>query len=148
MVRIHEAGRRHMNDGEASVEPGGKAIETRTARLWIGSDGILRSVITKGAEEILEDAQANMEAGLRLAAGREVPMLVDMTGLRSITRPARRYYADPGPEIKYATAMALVGGAPIARAIGNFALGLSSPKIPMKMFANEADALEWLRGFL
>lgn len=137
-----------MTDGEAHGEPGVEAIETRTARLWIGSDGILRSMIKEGSEEVLEDAKANMAAGFRLAEGRTVPMLVDMTGMRSITRPARRYYADPGPDMKYATAIALIGGSPISRAIGNFAIGLSKPKSPLKMFASEADALRWLQGFL
>jgi len=137
-----------MSDGEEPGEPGAEAIETRTARLWIGSDGILKSVIKEGTDEVLEDAKANMEAGLRLAAGREMPMLVDMTGMRSITRPARRYYADPGPDIRYAKAIALVGGSPVSRAIGNFAIGLSKPKSPLKMFATEAEAVAWLHGFL
>jgi hypothetical protein len=137
-----------MSDGEERGESGAEVIETRTARLWVGSDGILRSVIKQGAEEDVEDAQANMEAGLRLAAGREMPMLVDMTGMRSITRPARRHYADPGSEIAYASAMALVGSSPVARAIGNFAIGLSQPRRPLKMFSTEAEALEWLQGFL
>ena len=75
------------------------------------------------------------------------PMLVDTTGLRSMTRDARKYFA--GPEAsKVVIAGALVVTSPLGRAIGNFFLGFDRSSNPTRLCSSEPEALEWLRGFL
>ena len=53
--------------GQSSV------IETRTSKLWLEPDGILRGVLKPGAKEQLEDAKANVAAAAKIAedGGRE-----------------------------------------------------------------------------
>jgi hypothetical protein len=36
----------------------------------------------------------------------------------------------------------------VARAIGNFFMGLNKPLIPTRLFTSEAEALGWLREFV
>jgi hypothetical protein len=141
---------RRMNGGKKADNNGDgpEVVETRTARLWLGEDGILRSVVKPGTDHDVEDAEANMEAGFRLAAGREVPVLIDMTEMSNVTPEARRRYASPIESRQYASAMALVVHSHISWIIGNFVIGLSRPRMPMRLFRAEADAVRWLQGFL
>jgi hypothetical protein len=75
------------------------------------------------------------------------PTLVDVTALRSISRDARRFFAGPEP-VEVVSASAMVVASPLAKAIGNFFIGLNKTSSPTRLFASEGDALEWLRGFL
>ena len=125
-----------------------REITTRTERIWLGEDGIVRSIHLPGAEQTLADAVENLRAvEALLPQGRRSPILVDSRGLASMTREARAYYA--GPELaRLAVALAIVGGSPVSRMIGSFFLRLSRPAVPTRLCTDEADALAWLRGYL
>ncbi len=83
------------------------------------------------------------EAVTRLAVfcdGRHLPMLVDMTSTKAITRPARVIFT----EDTSATRIALLGKSPVDRVIANFTLGVSGVPVPTRFFTDEALAIAWL----
>ena len=68
-----------------------------------------------------------------------------MRNVVSTSREARAYYgSDAVNHVTCATALLVTSG--ISRALGNFFLGVTSPRVPTRLFGSEAEALEWLRG--
>ncbi|MEO7734103.1 MAG: hypothetical protein ABIY55_24280 [Kofleriaceae bacterium] len=119
-------------------------IELRAQTVWLDAEGIVRVELKPGADVTLADAHAVVTAiGLQCARGRR-PALIDFTGLRGMERAARNYFAGP-QTAKYQTVAALVVTSPLARAVGNFFMGLNRPMIPTRMFPDTASALVWLR---
>jgi hypothetical protein len=124
----------------------GEVIKTRTATLWIGEDGIGRLAILHGAEETLEDVINNVEAGIKLDEGRKIPLLCDISGLKSISREAREFYT--GEETtKLVSASAILVDSQVGRLIGNFFIAVNRPSYPTRIFISESKAIEWLKGF-
>lgn len=124
-----------------------EAITTRVARVWLAEDGIVRIMHATGAEVALEDAQETMAAYLKINMGKRLPLFVDTKTMKSLAREARHYYA--GEEAaKVASAVAIIVGTPVSRVLGNFYIGLSNPHLPSRLFTSEAEALEWLKGYL
>ena len=125
----------------------GEELVTRSNRVWLGEDGIVRSVSLPDIEQTLEGARDNIAAVARVSRGVRRPVLADLTGAKSISRQARMYYAGAEATARYA-AVALLVGSPLSRVLGRFVLAMSRPARPVQMFTSEDDALAWLRGFL
>lgn len=123
-----------------------EVIETRTAKMWMGADGIIRVHFLGIDEATLAEAQEYLVAFKQLAGDRKRPMLGVMGEVRSAPRPIREYLIREGP--RYQSAVALLVKSPMSRIIANFFLGLNKPAIPLRLFNNEAEAIEWLKGFL
>ena len=69
-------------------------ITTRTERIWLGEDGIVRVIMLPVARQTLADAEENVRViGSLVPSGRRPPLLVDSRQLKSMTREARAYYA-------------------------------------------------------
>jgi hypothetical protein len=113
----------------------------------LGEDGVLRFRSLPGASHTLEDARENVRAARELTeSGKLAPNLVDFSGIQSMTRDARAYYA--GPETaEVMTAVAILVDSFLSRAMGNFFMGLNKPLMPTRLFSSETEALSWLRGF-
>ncbi|HLL23536.1 MAG TPA: hypothetical protein VK427_15470 [Kofleriaceae bacterium] len=91
----------------------------------------------------LADAVENVAVTFELGGRTRVRVLVDMRGVRSQSREARRYFA--GPEAEKATrAVALLIGSPVSRVLANFFLRLSPQRIPTALFTQEPAAIAWL----
>ncbi|MEP7092144.1 MAG: hypothetical protein ABI776_18730 [Nocardioidaceae bacterium] len=83
------------------------------------------------------------EAVTRLAVfcdGRCLPMLVNMTTTKALTRPARVVFT----EKTSATRIALLGKSAVDRVIANFMLGVSGVPVPTRFFTDEPLAIAWL----
>lgn len=117
-----------------------------TSRYWLDDQGIVRGQSAEGAVYALEDAQHAIAEIRRLAAGTPRCLLIDITGVASMTREARAHFGSPGHR-EFALAVALVTAAPISRAIGNFFLGLNKPVVPLKLFGDVEKARAWLEPF-
>jgi hypothetical protein len=125
----------------------GKQVRTRAATHFLGDDGIVRAILDEGAEETLADAKASVEAVFQVSNGTKRPLLVDLRKVKSQDRGARVYYS--GPEsLSSSLGIAILMGSPISRMLGNFFLGFSKPKVPLKLFTSEADAIQWLKELL
>jgi hypothetical protein len=125
-----------------------KTIKTRTATARL--EGNLIKVLTHaGAEVSLEDAKEHIEAGRELASGLEYTLLlVDVRQIRSITRNARVYYANPsGTQDFDNRAVAILVDSPLSKVVANFFIGLNRPASPVKLFTSESEALAWLEEF-
>lgn len=122
-------------------------VEVRSQSIWRDGDGIIRAKVKPGIEIGLEDAREAVRAIAGLCEGIQRPVLVDMSALRAMDRAARLYFA--GPETaQVESAAALIVSSPLARAIGNFFMGLNKPLFPTRLFTSEAEALAWLKTFL
>ena len=54
-------------------------VETRTTRIWLGDDEIIRIVTKPGiTKQTLSDAMENMDAVEKVRQGRKRPLYVDM----------------------------------------------------------------------
>jgi hypothetical protein len=122
-------------------------IETNAQVVWLTDSGLLRATSKPGVDLTLEDAQDVIRQLAALSNGVRRPILADLTGTRSMSRDARAYFA--GPETaKVESAAALLVLSPMARAIGNFFMGLNKPIIPTRIFTSEPLAIEWLQPYL
>src|SRR4051812_37289943 len=93
-------------------------LTTRTARLWIEPEGILRGEALRGAKPTLADAQEQLQHQRTLASGRR-PFLMDIRQAEALTREARTFFAgDEAAQVFSATALLI--DSPLSRAIGNF----------------------------
>ena len=102
--------------------------------------GIVRLTWARGlkiTEQLANDALALVD---RVNAGTERPLLVDMTGTATLTRPARVTFTRRCS----ASMIALLGRSPVDRVIANFALGVSPVPVPTRFFTSEAGAVAWL----
>jgi hypothetical protein len=125
-----------------------EAVEvTRTGKIWLDADGIMRIVTFPGVEDTMDDAKQNVAACAKLAAGKPRPTLIDMRNLKAQSREVRAYYT--GPETaRLNLAIAILVDSPMSRVIGNFFLGFNKTDAPTKLFKSEDEALTWLKGFL
>lgn len=115
---------------------------TDTCTFSLDGRGFVHAVMRHGCQMALEDARENV-AAIFSFTGRAMPVLVDMRGVRSQSRDARRYFE--GPEAEQATAaVALVIGSPVSRVLANFFIRVSNQRIPTQLFTDEAAAIRWL----
>lgn len=70
------------------------------------------------------------------------PLLLELTGVESLTRTARKIFG----AARNASAVAVVGSSQVDRVIANFLLGGDLPPCPTRYFSSKSDALNWLRG--
>lgn len=120
-------------------------IVTKTARIWLEDDGIVRVINLPRSETRLKEAIQNVHA-TEIFGDEKRPVFIDISRIKSASRGAREYFA--GSEAsKRTTVMAILVGSSTSRVIGNFFLGLNKPKYPIKLFCSEKKALDWLKSY-
>ena len=134
------------NSTAASKKEG--MVTTKTCKVWLGDDGIVRSIMHPGAEDCLETAKENVSAGIKVSGGIKRPLLLDMSKIKSMDKDARDYYARCDKREGSEKAVALAVKSPVSRMIGNFFLGLNKSTIPTRLFTDDKKALEWLINHL
>jgi hypothetical protein len=114
--------------------------------LRLDPDGILHVTYLPGVEETLADAEENFRA---MAAWGEGPWstLVDARAMKPQSREVRQYNSRP-EVVRRIRASAVVVASPLSRAIVNLIITLTRPSMPTRLFTDEAEAREWLKGFL
>lgn len=95
----------------------------------------------------LDDAKENVAAVKKLSDNKRVPVLIDISGSKGITKEARDYFSS-NEVAETQSACALIVKTLLARLIGSFFLGLNKTKFPIQLFTNEDDAEAWLKTFL
>jgi hypothetical protein len=124
-----------------------KIIELSCFTTWMGEDAIARTVVKPDAEITILEARENSMAVNSLSHEQNFPLLVDLRKIRSISKEARDFFSMNNRESKV-IAFAMVIDSPISRIIGNFFMGLNKPRVPAKLFNNEASAMKWLKKFI
>lgn len=111
---------------------------------WI-KDGIIYAVF-KIKEVDLEAAIACVKMRLDTSQGVSYPSFIDVRAVKSISKEARDYFAsDEGSKDLVASAFLI--DSVIGKFTGNFFLQINKPKIPLKLFTTESEALKWLQQF-
>ena len=107
----------------------------------IGLEGqMLHLQWAPGAVVTEKDARALMERARTLSAGRVLPMLVEMTGMKWIDQRAQETFARPWP----VTRAAIVGTTPVDEAIAGFFVARHKPTHSTRFFTSRDEAIAWL----
>jgi hypothetical protein len=94
----------------------------------------------------LKSAKETVDLRLDMAEGVNHLVLIDAQQVKTITKEARDYFASEEGS-KFIIASALVLNSTVGKLLGNFFLQISKPKVPLHLFTNKNDALEWLNSF-
>lgn len=129
----------------ASNAPEG-GIQTRSAHVWLGEDGIIRIRAHSRQREELDDAIANVNAVTKMAQGVRRRLLVDLSDAGPQSPACRDHYMAAESK-KNVTAMAIVTSSLLGRVVGNMILGANRSSVPVRLFPNEPAALAWLEEF-
>lgn len=117
--------------------------ESSNTRYFALEPGVLVGVPAPGSVDDTASARANL--AIQLGYFRKTKpgaVIVFFDNLVSQDKGARGVYqTEADPDLMLGTA--LVGGSLLSRAMGSFFMGLSKPKIPVKMFATLDEALIW-----
>ncbi|MBT1002822.1 hypothetical protein KIH31_09410 [Paenarthrobacter sp. DKR-5] len=105
------------------------------------ADGIVEVTLPAGID-ITEDQaiQATVEI-FELTAGAPAAVLLDVTGVASISRDARRVAAT----MTGVAACAVRGRTAVDRVLGHFLFGEKVSNFPARYFSSDADARAWLK---
>ena len=120
-------------------------LETAYMKIW-KEDGILYSVYSENLNINIEIAKNCVETRIAYSQGISYPVLIDMKGVKSVTKEARDYLADEGARL--IKGGALIVESALNKMLGNLFLRINKPKIPVKLFTDEKEAKEWLQQYL
>lgn len=120
-------------------------IETPLSTSWFNKDGILCSV-SKKEERNFENMKKQIEMFKEMRKEKKLCMLADTSKMQPISREVRKYMSEELP--KHVNAIALISGSSLGRMIANSLILLSPQKFPTRFFANEEEAIVWLKQYL
>src|SRR5689334_19057038 len=119
-------------------------FETPYITFWM-DQGFLCCRYADDLDLSLDVAVFVVESRIFFAKDQSYPLLIDMRGIKSTTREARKHMAAAGA--KLVKAAALITGSAINRTLGNIFLAIDKPPVPIRLFTNEASARAWLKQF-
>jgi hypothetical protein len=123
---------------------GTERLRTRTTDVWLDGE-VLRGREDPGTETVIGDAIALVDAIRKLGGGVRLPVVMEISESKSVTREARAYLAsDAVAEV--VTMIGLVVGSSLSRALGSFWLTFNRPKFTVKLFTSVDEALAWVRA--
>lgn len=108
-------------------------------------DGILYGNYKAGFKITLPDAKLIVEERLKLLNGRVLPSLALDGGVVSMDKAARDYFSS-SEGIQGLKTVALVENSFFSKMLINFFLKLTNPKIQVRAFNNQNEAIEWLKS--
>ena len=80
-----------------------------------------------------------------LGKGSKFAVIAHLKGMRGIDFNTRRTLS----EDRFASlldAVAIIANDPMSRMLGNFIMGISQPKVPVRLFSSEEQAIQWIRA--
>jgi hypothetical protein len=113
----------------------------------LGDDGILRIDFSQYDRITLASIQYVHARHLALCPDRKIPALFKGKAVASVEYKAQRYLSSPEVAAGIA-AGAIVVKSFLERHLARMFLIYHRPPYTVQVFGNEADALDWLRGFL
>jgi hypothetical protein len=103
--------------------------------------GISRITLRPNARITEEDGTRTKEELLALTGGARGGVLLEITGVGSVSREAIGVYSSAVT----VSAFAILGTSPVDRVIAHGLLGLPLPACPSRYFTDEDAALDWLQ---
>jgi hypothetical protein len=114
------------------------------ATYWF-EDGILVS-LSKAPKRTVELIKSNVALVKKITKNKRVPLLIYLSDSPVPDKETRRFSTEQLPQIY--SAMAMVSKPGLAQLIMRILFKFKAPPIPMKSFANDMDAKEWLKQFV
>ena len=130
----------------AAPVPGGG-----TRRIQPAEEGYAEVFSEDGFATIILPAGEVITGGIAARAAEEfdelagsgfIPLLLEITGVESLTRSARSVFG----AARKASAVAVVGTSQVDRVIANFLLVGDLPPCPTRYFSSKSEALSWLES--
>jgi hypothetical protein len=122
-----------------------ESFDGELATYWFDNDGILISV-SKKIKRTLENTTANFTLVKQITKNKKVPLLIYLTKSAVPSKQTRKFVAEVLPTVY--TAMAMVSKSRIGKMVINVLFKLKPPPIPMKTFASDKEAKQWLKQYL
>jgi hypothetical protein len=133
-----------MGDPVYEIRP---VPDTRTARIDLSDAGVVIVRIRNGARQSVSDASENVSAAVATCGGQRRPILVDIRKAAPLAADVRRMYSGRNIADAFTALALLIDSNPLGRTMGNVYFSVARLPMPMKMFADESKALEWLDGY-
>ena len=122
-------------------------IDVHGARLQFRADGLVCVRYEAGLDVDLALTRRLHDVHIACMEGQPPqPVLIDLRGVRSFTREARRESA--GPRIApYVAAVGVLQASPVAAVIYNWVVRLQRPSFPTRLFSDASECEAWLLPF-
>jgi hypothetical protein len=120
-------------------------LVTRTAKIWLGAEGIVHLQPHARREQTLADAIENVEAVNQLSGKVKRGLLVHFQEAVAQTPDCRAYYMSE-PAGHTLTGVAIVTSSMLGRVVGNLMLGMNRTGVPVRLFESDEAAAKWLKG--
>ena len=121
-----------------------KQSDTGKGSVCLYDNGVMHQVYKDAIHLDIKDSQKEMEIYRKdYCPDGARPILVDITNVRSTSKESRGIYASKDTAQVFSKAALLVGN-PVSRIMGNFYLGLNKSAMPVKMFTDPDEAMDWL----
>ena len=122
-------------------------ITTTTTEYWKNEgEDVLYGNILPGAildvDQVRENAEKRMEL---LDINRPIPSILDITKIDRITKEGRKLSSASTDGI---SCIAIIVDSGLSKIIGNYAIMINRPKIPIRLFTSLTDARLWVRDYL
>lgn len=124
-----------------ALEAVGTTLNTDYFRL---DDGVLVAIPHDGSKDDGKSAASNREAQIAYFEkyGKKGGVVIFFDRMTSQDKDARQIYEGMNVAL---TCTALVGGTMLTRAMFSFFLGISRPKVPIRLFKEMEPAVAWIR---
>jgi hypothetical protein len=109
-------------------------------------DEILHCFYKKQAIIELSVAKQIADDRIRFTKGKSYPVLVDVTNIKTGSKSAREFLADPHGGLKGVTAGAFLSDRIVSVVLINLFLKINTPPIPSKFFTKKEHAIKWLKS--
>ena len=107
-------------------------------------DGILYATYKAGLKLSIDDVQNIVRERLVLLEGKTLPVLIIDAGVVSMDKSARDYLSSE-EGISGLKAAAIIENSMFSKMLINFFLRLTNPKLHVKAFGSQDEALKWLK---
>jgi hypothetical protein len=120
-------------------------VKGEIADYYYSSEGILYSY-SKPTKRTVKNISENIALVKQITGDKKVPLLIYLSKSPIPDKETRKFSADQLPNVY--TAMAMVSNGGLAQFIMNILFKFKAPPIPMKSFADDKEAKEWLKQFV
>jgi hypothetical protein len=126
-----------------------KIYQLKGSTVWISDEGIVYSKpkIDSPLEQTDDEIRSEVAELKKIVGNKKVCLIGESNPKqRPLKKEQRDLVADQINSL--VKAMAIVTSSPVSRMMANLFFSFKPPQYPMKMFANEKDAAEWIRQYL
>lgn len=120
-------------------------IRGEIADYYYSPEGILYSY-SKPPKRTVKNISENIALVKQITGGKKVPLLIYLSKSAVPDKEIRKFSTEQLPNVYTAVAMVSKGG--LAQFIMNILFKFKTPPIPMKSFADDNEAKDWLKQFV